>query len=62
MKTQKLKPSIKKARVKTTQEICYVCGPEIKEIDGVQFLYVIKNVGIRDTPKLMRKDSLEYIK
>ena len=53
---------MKKARVKTTQEIYYVCGPEIKEIDGVQFVYVIKNIGIRETPKLMRKDSLEYVK
>jgi hypothetical protein len=62
MKTQKSKQIIKKARVKTTQEIFYVCAPEIKEIDGVQFVYVIKDIGIRDTPKLMRKDSLEYIK
>ena len=53
---------MKKARVKTTHEIYYVCGPEIKEIDGVQFVYVIKNIGIRETPKLMRKDSLEYVK
>ena len=60
MKTEK--PSIKKARVKTTQETYYICGPEVKEIDGVQFVYVIKNTGIRETPKLMRKDSLEYIK
>lgn len=60
MKTEKL--SIKKVRVKTTHETYYVCTPEIKEIDGVQFVYVIKNIGIRDTPKLMRKDSLEYIK
>jgi hypothetical protein len=60
MKTEK--PTIKKARVKTTQEIYYVYSPESKEIDGVQFVYVIKNIGIRETPKLMRKDSLEYIK
>jgi len=60
MKTEK--STIKKARVKTTQETYYVCGPETKEIDGVQFVYVIKNIGIRDTPKLMRKDSLEYVK
>ena len=40
----------------------YVCSPETKEIDGVTFVYVIKNIGIRETPKLMRKDSLEYIK
>jgi hypothetical protein len=60
MKTEK--PTIKKARVKTTLETYYVCGTEVKEIDGVQFVYVIKNIGIRETPKLMRKDSLEYIK
>ena len=54
--------TIKKVRVKTTHETYYVCGPEVKEIDGVQFVYVIKNIGIRDTPKLMRRDSLEYVK
>lgn len=54
--------TIKKVRVKTTLETYYVCGPEVKEIDGVQFVYVIKNTGIRETPKLMRKESLEYIK
>ena len=60
MKTEK--PFIKKVRVKTTHEIYHVCLPETKEIDGVTFVYVIKNIGIRETPKLMRKDSLEYIK
>jgi len=60
MKTEK--PFIKKVRVKTTLETYYVCSQESKEIDGIQFLYVIKNIGIRETPKLMRKDSLEYIK
>jgi hypothetical protein len=60
MKTEK--PSIKKVRVKTTHEIYHVCTPETKEIDGVTFVYVIKNIGIRETPKLMRKESLEYIK
>jgi len=56
------KQFIKKARVKTTHEVYYVCSPETKEIDGVPFVYVIKNIGIREIPKLMRKDSLEYIK
>jgi hypothetical protein len=56
------KQFIKKARVKTTHEVYYVCSPETKEIDGVTFVYVIKNIGIREIPKLMRKDSLEYIK
>ena len=60
MKTEK--SFIKKVRVKTTHEVYYVCSPEIKEIDGVQFVYVIKNIGMRDMPKLMRKDSLEYVK
>ena len=52
------KQFIKKARVKTTHEVYYVCSPETKEIDGVTFVYVIKNIGIREIPKLMRKDSL----
>lgn len=60
MKTQK--QSIRKVRVKTTLENYYVCSNETKEIDGVTFVYVIKNVGIRETPKLMRKDSLEYVR
>ena len=60
MKTEK--PFIKKVRVKTTHEIYYVCSPESKEIDGVTFVYVIKNIDIRETPNLMRKDSLEYVK
>ena len=33
-----------------------------KEIDGVTFIYVVKNIGIRDMPKLMRKDSVEFFK
>ena len=56
------KQFIKKARVKTTHEVYYVCSPETKEIDGVTFVYVIKNIGIREIPKLMRKDSLEIAK
>ena len=59
MKNQK--QYIKKVRVKTTLENYYVCSPETKEIDGVTFVYVIKNIGLRETPKLMRKDSLEFI-
>jgi hypothetical protein len=35
---------------------------ETKEVDGVVFIYVIKNVGLRETPKLMRKESLEVIR
>ena len=43
-------------------EIYYALPGEVKEVDGVEFLYVIKNIGIRETPKLMRKDSLEKCK
>jgi hypothetical protein len=56
------KQYIKKVRVKTTLETYYIIAPETKEIDGVPFVYVVKNYGMRETPKLMRKDSLEYIK
>ena len=62
MKTSTNKHIVKKVRVKTTQENYYVISNEIKEIDGVAFVYVVKNYGIRETPKLMRKDSLEYVK
>lgn len=34
---------------------------DTKEVDGVTFLYVIKSINTKETPKLMRKDSLEYI-
>lgn len=62
MKTSTAKHIVKKVRVKTTLENYYVISNEIKEIDGVAFVYVVKNYGIRETPKLMRKDSLEYVK
>ena len=61
MKTS-TKHIVKKVRVKTTLETYYVISNEIKEIDDVAFVYVVKNYGIRETPKLMRKDSLEYVK
>lgn len=62
MKTSTSKHIVKKVRVKTTLENYYVISNEVKEIDGVPFVYVVKNYGIRETPKLMRKDSLEYVK
>ncbi len=34
---------------------------DTKEVDGVTFLYVIKNIATKETPKLMRKDSLEFV-
>lgn len=61
MKTIERKP-IKMRNKLRKDEIYYVLPGETKEVDGVQFVYVIKNYGIRETPKLMRKDSLEVVK
>lgn len=56
-------PMMRKVRVITNGEIYYTDNRwETKDIDGVKFIYVIKNIGIRETPKLMRKDSLETVK
>ena len=43
-------------------ETYFVLPGETKEVDGVEFVYVVKNIGLRETPKLMRKDSLELAK
>jgi hypothetical protein len=57
------KHQIRKIRVKATSEIFYTDSAwETKEIDGIQFIQVIKNIGIRETPKFMRKDNMEYVK
>jgi len=61
MKTLNKHP-IKMRNVFRKDEIYYALPGEVKEVDGVEFLYVIKNIGIRETPKLMRKDSLEKCK
>lgn len=61
MKNQK--HILKKMRVIATQDVYYTYSDwETKEIDGVAFIYVIKNLGIREIPKLMRKESLEHVK
>ena len=58
-----LKHQIRKVRVRATSEVYYTdTAWETKEIDGIKFIPVIKNVGIRETPKLMRKDTLEFLK
>ena len=58
-----LKHQIRKVRVRATSEVYYTdTAWEAKEIDGIKFIPVIKNVGIRETPKLMRKDTLEFLK
>ena len=57
------KHQIRKVRVRATSEIYYTdMAWESKEIDGIKFIPVIKSVGVRETPKLMRKDTLEYLK
>lgn len=61
MKTLNKNP-IKMRNVFRKDEVYYALPGEVKEVDGVQFVYVIKNIGIRETPKLMRKDSLEKCK
>jgi len=35
---------------------------DTKEVEGVEFIYVIKDLAQKNTPKLMRKDSLEYLR
>ena len=61
MKTITKKPVKMRNKIRK-DEVYYVLPGETKEVDGVEFVYVIKNYGIRETPKLMRKDSLEYLK
>ena len=56
-------PMMRKVRVIANKEEYYTDNRwETKEIDGVKFIYVIKNVGTRETPKMIRKDSVEYVK
>lgn len=55
---------MKKVRSKfNPNEIYYTLSDwGTKEVEGVTFIYVIKNIGVRETPKLMKKDSLEFVK
>ena len=60
--SMKTKQTIRKVRLKINpSEMYYVQSWDTKEIDGVTFVYVTKTIGMRETPKLMRKDSLEYL-
>jgi hypothetical protein len=61
MKTLNRKPIKMRNKIRK-DEIYFVLPGETKEVDGVEFVYVIKNIGLRETPKLMRKDSLELAK
>jgi len=66
MSKKQFKPfnQLKKVRSKfNPTDIFYTDSSwETKEVDGVVFIYVIKNIGIRETPKLMRKESLEVVR
>lgn len=57
-------PVFKKLRNMRSPEDEYYTNPSwpSKEIDGVPFIYVVKNINIQDNPKLIRKDSLEAVK
>jgi len=63
MKKITQKPKLIKVRNKLNPDEIYWSFPgETKDIDGVTFIPVIKNMGIRDTPFWMRKDSMEIVK
>jgi hypothetical protein len=57
------KPQIRKVRNKLNHdEVYFTYFGETKDIDGVTFIPVFKNVGIRDTVRWMKKDSMELVK
>lgn len=64
MRKKDTKPIMRKVRpLGNLEDIYYTYSNwDTKLIDGVEYVYVIKNVVIRDTPKLMRKDNLETVK
>jgi len=63
MKKLTQKPKLIKVRNKLNHEEIYWTFPgETKDIDGVTFIPVIKNMAIRDTTFWMRKDSMEQVK
>ena len=54
---------MRKVRVIANGDTYYTVSDwDSKEVDGVKFIYVIKQVGVRETPKLIRRDSVEYVK
>jgi hypothetical protein len=64
MKTLK-KPQLQVRKVRNKlnpDDIYYTYLGEIKEIDGIPFIPVFKNVGMRDMIHWMRKDTMEVIK
>lgn len=61
---KKQKPTVRKVRpLGNLEDIYYTYSNwDTKLIDGVEYVYVVKSISIRDTPKLMRKDNLETVK
>jgi len=58
------KPVVRKVRpLGNLEDIYYTYSNwDTKMIDGVEYIYVVKSIGMRDYPKLMRKDNLETVK
>lgn len=58
----------KKVRVKTSHEVYYTCTHwPVKQIDGVDFLSVVKNVPSNQINQtqivhLLRRDAVDFIK
>ena len=63
-KNKPTKPIFRKVcNLRDKSDVYYTSSEwETKEIDGIKFIPVVKNITIRETPKLMRKDTLEYLK
>jgi hypothetical protein len=61
MKQTETKP-IKMCNKLNPSEFYWLLPEQTKEIDGVQFVAVLRNAAIRGTPFWMRKDSLEKVK
>lgn len=55
--------TLRKVRPRNGTDVYYTSSSwETKEVDGVVFVYVVKSPDSKETKKLMRKDSLEYVK
>ena len=60
-KSRKQTSEIRKVRVRATGEVYFTNKIwETKEIDGIPFIQVMKSVG--SPVRLMRKDTVEYLK
>ena len=58
---RKKQNEIRQVRVRATGEVYYTNKIwETREIDGIPFIQVMKNVG--SPVRLMRKDTVEYLK